>query len=619
MSAGGISRTNSNNVSANSNIATKFEPRGNNDVSFSKAVSGGEFACYRDSASSKIWHWGWQGKDASGKPVSLTGEVTLSGKFTEKELTNGSTLKNKFEEARKAGAKPVIKLALSKTPKLSLPNPSYSIPSSPLCGFRTGNTSNPYASSYAPIVNPTQSPTTQYQLKAETLLKRADAALSNFDAKPSDMELRRMLNHVTAEMNSLVCSINAQKVKPETMQALSSQLVKAQGRLNPKLSALDNAAAGYYDGAARPVQWTAEQAEKTKLVGVSHAGKFISDGIKHDRNNLKAIGADPKKISYQAGLAFGDNLSQTAIIMATGGVGGLAKTEKGVKILANTSSVVFKGTKIASKAGKGIATVATKIPGATHAVKAGRGVATVVKKIPGAKHAVKAGAAVSNFSVNTAKLTGKILIHPTTHTAIDRTAIGYLGYNVTNHALNKDLVGLSGDLGSFPFVTEIAANMAKKIKKPPYQIVSNKLQSTSNKRAVATNNIVPVKSKSTTIKPVTPKKPEILVPKSSYSKNPSSTTVTLERLEDVKLREKELATLSGRNVTAVNQEGLRQLVAKAEREIVELAGKIIKMTKDEWKNEGLKKQLENKKRLIEYSSNRDATLALAHIMKMEEN
>jgi hypothetical protein len=599
MSISGISKPTSNNIAAMPKVAAKFEPHGNNDVSFNTKISGGEFGCFRDSTKSNVWHWGWQGKDAQGRSVSLAGDVTLSGKFTEKELVNGSKLKNKFEAARKAGSQPVTKPALAKTTKLSLPNANYSVPSSPLGGFRTGNTSNPYASSHAPVAKLAHTPPTQYQTKAETLLKRADAALSNFDAKPSDIKLRRMLNHVTAEMNSLVCSINAQKVKPETIQALSSQLVKAQGRLNPKLSALDNAAAGYYDGASRPVEWAAEQAEKTKLVGISNSGEFVSKVIKHDRDNLKAIGADPTKISYQAGAAFGDNLSQTGIIMVTGGVGALAKTAKGVKILAGVSSAVSKGAKIASKAGKGVA--------------------TVVKKIPGGKHAVKAGASVSDFSVNTAKLTGMILTNPTTHTAIDRTAIGLLGYNVTNHALNKDLVGLSGDLGSFPFVIEIAASMAKKLKKPPYQIVNNKLQSTSKKGAVAANNIVSVKSKSTTIKPVTPKKSEILVPKSSYSKNPSSTTVTLERLEDVKLREKELATLSGRNVTAVNLEGLRQLVAKAERDIVELAGKIIKMTKDEWKNEGLKKQLENKKRLIEYSSNRDATLALAHIMKMEEN
>ena len=113
MSADSITRTKKASVSSGSLASSDFNQtliaqasvpklssHDKRDVEYSGTLFGGVFKAQRSAPSSKTWYWGYTGKDAKGNPVNIVGQVTLTGRFTDKELLNGSRLKDKIVATR---------------------------------------------------------------------------------------------------------------------------------------------------------------------------------------------------------------------------------------------------------------------------------------------------------------------------------------------------------------------------------------------------------------------------------------------------------------------------------------------------------------------------------------
>ncbi len=444
-------------------VVTKASPPGKinkSNVEFNTTLFNGAFKAQRSDPSSNSWYWGYTGKDVKGNTVNIAGQVTLKGKFTGKELTEGSDLRKKIMVAR-GGIKPATKPLLQnpfKQPKLTLPAPTYIPPPSTLGGLRLG-TSNPYASSYMPVSG--IKPAYSEQLRAEKLLKSLTSVLKEFLTEPA--ATRKKLNNIAAEVNTLVCGMGAQKIYASTIQELSAKLVDAQSKLNPKISSLDNAATGMIDGMSRPVEWVAQKVANKKIRGLSKVGKYVADGIGKDRKNYIASGYDPNRTSGKAGIKLGEALTTTAVFMvggeAIGAAGGLFKVGKAVqfakasvKIPVFVQPVVKLATPVVNVAKslvKPVAKISKSVVGA-----AKNGTQKVIKLATPAVNVVKPVVNGAKPIVNSLKTKGqkvvKFATNPNVHRNVGNASLVLTGGKIAFHSATGDIIELSGDLGSVP-------------------------------------------------------------------------------------------------------------------------------------------------------------------------
>ncbi len=418
-------------------VAKAFKPKifpsakvSTSNVEFSAPLFNGSFKAQRSDPSSNIWYWGYTGQDVKGNPVNLAGQVTLKGKFTDKELLEGSILKKKIIAARGAAKYSVKALSASpfKQPKLSLPPPSYTQAPSALGGLKLG-TPGPYASSYTPASR--ISLASPEQVYAEKLLKGLKGALKEFLTEPA--ATRKKLNNITAQVNTLVCGIGAQKVSASTVQSLSAMLVDAQSKLNPKLAAHDQFAVGMIHGISAPFKWGGEQIVSAKIPIISEiSGAFVNQLNKEEKDYI-VQGYKPDSIQAKSGKAFGESLSAT--------VGILVGTE-----------VVTVAFAAAGTAGEGVI--------AASAINGAKGIALS----PKAMAAVNSVKTFFQPATNLATKGMKLVTNPDVQQKIFYAFVVQKGGQMIFHSAKGDIVELSRDIGSLPTNLKDFLSLVKLIK-----------------------------------------------------------------------------------------------------------------------------------------------------------